>query len=117
MPNISDLKGALKRALRLAGIAVFGTFGVVDWLRGPRWRPEPADIRRVLVIRLDLMGDVVFSIPAIEVLGEAFPLAAIDVLVLPYTSGLLAGHPSLHFIYQLDVNRYRRPAGLARAGR
>ncbi len=110
------MKDAAKQFLGLLGAIAFALHGVAAWVRGPRRQPEQSEVRGILVVRLDLMGDVVFSIPAIEALAERFPEARIDALVLPYAADLLSGHPALRSIYQLDVNRYRRPAGWRRVG-
>jgi lipopolysaccharide heptosyltransferase II len=73
-------------------------------------------VRRILVIRIDLLGDLVFSLPTLEALASAFPQARIDVLVLPYPAEILFGVQCVGKVHQLDVNRYRRPRGLADLG-
>jgi lipopolysaccharide heptosyltransferase II len=57
------------------------------------------------------MGDVVFSIPALEGLARTFPQARVDVLVLPYTAPLLRTVPVVGKVHELDVNAYRRWRG------
>ena len=103
-------------ALGAAGIRVYGAW---SWLRGPRpTLPLPLDdMRRILVIRVDLLGDVVLSIPALQALRNAFPLAEIDVLTLPFTAPVLEHVAGLHAIYRIDVNAYRRPEGLLAIGK
>jgi len=63
----------------------------------------------VLAIRLDLMGDVIFTLPALEAMREAMPQARISFLALPYTGELLVGHPAVDEVISVDVNRWRRP--------
>ena len=110
----------MKRVLKLlafqVGRAAFAGYGVWSWLRGPRARLplNPSDTQRLLVIRLDLLGDAVFSLPAIKALAAGFPQAELDVLALPYTAPLLRTVPEIHRVYELDVNVYRRPSGLLR---
>jgi len=111
----SDPRGAALHGVRrlLSGAAAAGCagYGVWSWLRGPRARfpLDPDSIHRILVIRVDLLGDLVFSLPALEALRAAFPRARIDALVLPYAAEILADLAAVDRVYQLDVNRYRRP--------
>ena len=73
--------------------------------------PPPADgVRSILAIRLDLLGDLLFSLPALGALREAMPEARVTALVLPYTADFLAGHPWVDRVIAVDVNRWRGPA-------
>ncbi len=113
------LPHAARSALHLLGAIAFGAFGA--WSRRfgespPRLPLDPTQVRRILVIRLDLMGDAVFSIPTIEALAAAFPEARIDVLALPYTAALLRRVKDVGVVHELDVNVYRRPTGLIALG-
>jgi lipopolysaccharide heptosyltransferase II len=105
-------------ALDRAATFGFAAYGVWSWINGPRpsLPLEPGEVRRILVIRLDLLGDVVFSIPTIEALAEAFPGAEIDVLTLPFSAPVVRGHPSVRDVFTIDVNQYRRPRGWRRLG-
>jgi heptosyltransferase-1 len=47
----------------------------------------------ILIIKLSAIGDVVHSLPVLEVLRERFPLARIDWLVEEDASGIVEGHP------------------------
>lgn len=111
------MKALLRGAANALATAVLALYGCWARIRGPWGRaPLPSQVRRALVIRLDLMGDVVFSVPAIEALAAAFPRARVDALVLPYTAPLLDWVPAVNKVHQLDVNAYRRPAGWLRVG-
>ena len=110
---------AARSALHVLGAVGFGAYGLWSRVFGPppaRLPIDSASVRRVLVIRLDLLGDAVFSIPALEALAVAFPWARIDVLALPYTAPLFRGVPAVGVVHQLDVNVYRRPSGMLRLG-
>lgn len=61
--------------------------------RRPGRPPEPPEVRRVLIIEPDLLGDVVWGTPLIEASGRYFPKAEIDVLVGPWAAALLSGDP------------------------
>jgi heptosyltransferase II len=50
---------------------------------------------RILVIRLDRIGDLALSLPALEELRRRFPGASISVMTRPATADLLLGHPSI----------------------
>lgn len=110
--------GTARGALWGLGAVALGLYGAWSWLRGPRPRLpfRPAEIQRILCIRLDLLGDVVFTVPAIEALAEAFPHARVDALVLPYTAPIAEWVPSVARVHRLDVNRYRRPLGWLAVG-
>jgi lipopolysaccharide heptosyltransferase II len=69
-------------------------------------------IRRILFIRLDRVGDVVLSTPAIEALKRGFPRAEITVLLRPQTAALLENNPHVDRSVVLDpgagpAERYR----------
>jgi len=76
-------------------------------------RPGPLDperVRQILVIRLDLLGDMVLSLPAVHALKRAYPNAQVTVLALPYAADLLELAPVVDSVLTYDVNRIRRPA-------
>ncbi|MFI5271614.1 MAG: lipopolysaccharide heptosyltransferase II [Ktedonobacterales bacterium] len=101
-------KHSAKRALRLA-------IGIVGWLtRTPRGAGAPATPQRILVTRVDLLGDVVLSLPAVRALRRAYPNARIDLLVLGSTAGVLAGQMDVDHVLTFDPYFWRRPAGLLR---
>jgi heptosyltransferase-1 len=49
----------------------------------------------ILIIKLSAIGDVVHSLPLLEVLRQQFPIARIDWLVEEAASGIVEGHPLL----------------------
>jgi lipopolysaccharide heptosyltransferase II len=84
-------------------------------------RARPADIstagrppQRILVIRVDLLGDVVLSLPAVRALGRAYPEADIDLLVLKSTAGILEGQPGIRRVLSYDPHVWRQPANFLR---
>ena len=52
-------------------------------------------LRRVLWIRVDGIGDVVMTLPALHTFKKQFPLASVDVLVRPLSAPLLEGLPEI----------------------
>ncbi len=68
----------------------------------PPLRPADATIRRILVVRVDLLGDTVLLTAAIRALRRGYPDAELDVLVLPSTAGVLAGDPDIAHVLTCD---------------
>jgi lipopolysaccharide heptosyltransferase II len=110
------MRGAVWRHARrtadLAGWGACGALGLATHLLGGgRDRIDPRAVRRILVIRLDLLGDLIFSLPAVRALRATYPRAELTLLTLPYTQPLVELVPEVDRVLTLDVNRYRRPAG------
>ena len=54
--------------------------------------------RRILLIQLRAIGDVILTTPALRVLKRHFPDADIDFITTPAPAEILAGNPNLHEI-------------------
>lgn len=71
---------------------------------------QPATIRfvdifkRILIVRIDRIGDVLLSTPVIKALREAYPDAFIAMMVSPYAKDIVSGNPYLDevIIYDKD---------------
>jgi len=68
-----------------------------------RWKPP-----RILVIKLDHLGDVITALPVFPALREAHPDARIDVLVGPWARELLEGQPGIDRILVYESKRFTR---------
>src|SRR5579883_2212803 len=80
----------------------------------PPLTPQSFHPRRILVIRLDLIGDLVLSLTVVRALKRTYPDAEIDLLAVP-ASGAIAWHdPDLHEVIGYDPNIWRRPQALLR---
>jgi lipopolysaccharide heptosyltransferase II len=107
-----------RRAKRLVqGVvrAVVTSVGIVSSVRlwpRPPLRPGDSRVRRILVVRVDLIGDVVLSLPAVRALRRAYPAAELDMLVLPSVAGVLVGQPDITRVLTYDPNIWRRPISL-----
>lgn len=88
----------------------FGAWGLRRRMAGRRVAPELGGVRSILIIRLNLMGDLLFTLPSIVALRTAAPHARITMLVLPYTAELVRGSKLADRVLTADVNRWRRPA-------
>ena len=70
--------------------------------------PDPAnEPRRIVVVRLSHLGDVVHALPVFHALREAFPAAEIGWVVQAEFGGLLEGLPGLARVF-----RFERRGGL-----
>jgi len=56
---------------------------------------EKSDPKRILVVSMTNIGDVVLSCPVIDILREDFPRAKIDVVIGPKAVSLFADNPNL----------------------
>ena len=63
-----------------------------------------ATVRKVLVVRLDAIGDLLLSEPALEVLRLRYPQARIDLVANPASAAVLQGNPNFDRLL-----RYRAP--------
>lgn len=59
-------------------------------------------VRRILLVRVDLLGDTVLSTPAIAALRRGYPKAQIDMLVQQSTAEVLAGEKDIAHIITYD---------------
>lgn len=80
--------------------------------RKPPLRPETFHPRRILIIRLDLIGDLVLSMVAVRVLKRTYPDAEIDLISVPASAKVVEGDPDLTSILGYDPNIWRRPRAL-----
>ena len=73
--------------------------------------------RRVLLIQLRRLGDVVLTTALIDDISRAFPEAAVDFLVGPAAAPLLAGHPQIRERIVFDAERRRAMTSEVRSRR
>jgi len=94
--------------------------GGLFWLRRlgkkyPTLTTQNVHARRILVIRLDLIGDLVLSMTIVRTLKRSYPEAAIDLLALPASAQVVMHDPDLDKIITYDPNVWRRPKALIQA--
>ena len=68
--------------------------------------------QRILVIRLDLIGDLVLSLTVVRALKRTYPDAEIDLLATPASAKVALHDPHLSEIITYDPNIWRRPKAL-----
>lgn len=80
------------------------------------------DIRRILVIKLRHIGDVLLTVPVFRALKETFPSAEVSALVNRGTEEILSGYPLIKEIITFDreikkapfIKRYTEETGFLR---
>src|SRR5437879_9014362 len=113
-------KSVIRTSRSIIGTIIYLLLSIVGcllWLgrRGKRYPPlTPATFhpRRILVIRLDLIGDLVLSLTVVRALKRTYPEAEIDLLALPASARVASYDPNLSEIITYDPNIWRRPKAL-----
>jgi len=106
------IRPALRSTVHRLASALISSLGWLRALLPSSHQFTEAGIRRILVIRLDLLGDVLFTLPAAEDLRARYPTAHISLLTLPYTAALARMNPAVDEVIALDTNRIRSVRGL-----
>jgi lipopolysaccharide heptosyltransferase II len=85
----------------------------------PHLAPDQDDIRQILVIRIDLLGDLVMTLPSLDALRARWPRAQITMLCTPQAEEIAARCAAVDAVVTYDPNVVRsprwwlQPAGLA----
>jgi lipopolysaccharide heptosyltransferase II len=93
-----------RQRLRLALLRAFARLS-----RAPEAHPARV-IRRILVIRPDHLGDLLFTTPALRVLRQRYPGAHIAALVGPWGAPALANNPHVDELIRLPFPGFSRQA-------
>ena len=72
-----------------------------------------ADFRRILIIKLSSIGDVVHTLPAVHNLKRALPSVEVDWLVENKSKVLLEGNSAVSKVIDVDTHRWRQERGFA----
>ncbi len=64
--------------------------------------------KRILVFQTAFLGDVILTLPMIQVIHKKFPLATIDVVTTPVAAELLANHPAISTIIRYDKRKSQK---------
>lgn len=75
------------------------------------FRAANSSVRRILVVRVDLLGDTVLTTPAIAALRRGYPYAQIDVLVQQSTADVLAGERDIARVITFNPKALRQKNG------
>jgi len=71
-----------------------------------------AQITSVLVVQTAFAGDVILTLPLIQVVKKEYPDAVVDIVVIPKCAELLANHPSINKVILYD--KHGSESGLRR---
>jgi len=110
---IGTIKSIIARGIYLL-MSIVGGFLWLGRLgeKYPPLTPATFHPRRILVIRLDLIGDLVLSLTVVSALKRTYPEAKIDLLVLPTSAKVAKYDPNLAEIIPYDPNIWRHPKAL-----
>ncbi|MDP1677156.1 MAG: lipopolysaccharide heptosyltransferase II [Bacteroidota bacterium] len=64
--------------------------------------------KRILVFQTAFLGDVILTLPMIQMLYKKFPDASIDVVTTPIASELLANHPAISTVIPYDKRKSQK---------
>src|ERR1041385_1708149 len=70
--------------------------------------PDLHNVRRLLIIRLSSIGDVVHALPVSAALGEAFPQMEITWLVEEMSADIVTGNPYLNEVLVVPRSRWKQ---------
>lgn len=71
------------------------------------------DFRKILLIKLSAVGDVVHTIPVLKKLRRRYPMAQLDWLVTPAIAELLRHHPAITNVIEFEREAWSTPWRLA----
>jgi len=105
---------------RLLLVGIYGLMSLLGALlelsrRGKTYQPLTTKTfhpKRILIIRVDLIGDLVMSLTAVRVLKRTYPDAEIDLLAMPSSANVVVNDPDLAQVIAYDPNIWRRPQAL-----
>ena len=69
-------------------------------------------VRRILYVRTDRVGDALMNLPALRVLRQNYPKAWMTLMTDKSVSGLFKGHPDLDEVLEVDAGELAQNAAL-----
>jgi lipopolysaccharide heptosyltransferase II len=96
---------------RAAVAAADVVFRLAHLARRRRRRPAPAQVRRILVFRLERIGDLLMSLPALHALRQRAPQATIDLIVGSWNEPLARHLAGIDAVETMDARWLSRDAG------
>jgi len=74
------------------------------------------NFKRILVIRTDRIGDVILTLPVIDILKQNFPDSSIDFLVNRRVYDLVSDYPNINKVHPIEKERLRDIRSICTAG-
>lgn len=69
---------------------------------------DPSHVRKILIIRLSAVGDVINTLPALTAVREAFPRAFVGYVIDEKAKELIVGHPCVDEVHLFRQKRWSR---------
>jgi lipopolysaccharide heptosyltransferase II len=63
---------------------------------------------RIVVFQTAFLGDVILTLPLVQVLHEKFPNAHVDVVTTPRAADVVRNHPAIHAVIEYDKRNTQR---------
>lgn len=60
--------------------------------------PEPNQVHKILVVKLDEIGDLCYSLHVFDLIARHYPHAKITLCCKPYCNSLVQSHPNIHYV-------------------
>jgi lipopolysaccharide heptosyltransferase II len=113
-------KTTIRTSKSILGICIYILMSIIGgllWMgrlgkKYPLLTSQHEHPQRILVIRLDLIGDLVLSMTLVRALKRTYPQAEIDLFALPASAKVVMHDPELTEIITYDPNVWRRPKAL-----
>jgi lipopolysaccharide heptosyltransferase II len=97
------IRPVLKKIYYLTCISALRALSfLLFWVRPKKL--HAGHVRKLLVVKLERIGDLVLSVPAIHALKRKFPKSHITLVVNPYTKAIVSNDPSIDEIIVYDSN-------------
>ncbi len=99
----------LKNKFYRTFIFAFDLLGTVITLLWKLFKPKkPKHIKKILVIRLDHIGDLLAATPVFRIIKENYPNAKLDVLIAKYNKDIVRNNPFIDEIIAYDTPWFKR---------
>ncbi len=100
------------KRLAAFGLDTLGNLLTVPW-RFSQKPLETRNIKKILAVRLDPLGDVIMTMPAIRALGREFPDWQIDFLTSSECAPLVENFPGIHELLSFKKDWFRHKPSAA----
>lgn len=102
----------LKNRFYIVVVFLFDLIGTVVTVPIRLFRARmPKDIKRILVIRLDHIGDLLFATPVFRAIKAAYPKVRLDVLIGRQNKDIVKNNPFVDEIMTYDAPWFKRKNG------
>lgn len=95
---MKDYRGYFLRLLA----TIIDTLGWLLFFGLPRPAVQPDQVKRLLILKFDRIGDAFLALPTIEALRQLFPAAELTVACSPWNKAVLANNPAIDRLLSLE---------------